>query len=136
MEKKDYKKPVMIVEKFIPQDYCKVCVADDNKYNAGGHYYMDFSGDGRCQGNEYVGEGGSTTYSNGRYPNVQICQHQVNLGGWREVFSEYISDPTGHNYGNNNGWTIWVVFNINYRLGDIETLSLIIQDGQVYKNLS
>ncbi len=79
MEKKDYKKPVMIVEKFIPQDYCKVCVADDNKYSAGGHYYIDFNGDGKCQATtEYVNESGGTSYPAGRYTSVGIYSKRHN----------------------------------------------------------
>ena len=130
MEKNYYQKPLMIVEKFTVQDYISSCIVDSNKYSAGEHYYLDFSGDGACQSSsEAVDVSGKTTYPDGRYSSVGIYQHQyLALLGWTVVYG--ISSPDGKTYGKE--WGSYV----HYRLDKMGEQSLIINNGQVYNNQS
>ena len=132
MEKNYYQKPLMIVEKFTVQDYISSCIVDSNKYSAGEHYYLDFSGDGACQSSsEAVNESGKTTYPDGRYSSVGIYQHQywAVLSGWTAVVIG-MSSPDGKTYGNEWGSIV------RYRLNKMGEQSLIINNGQVYNNQS
>ena len=136
MEKSKYEKPFLVVEKFEPQNYCVNCKTQDNRYYPGEEYYADFDSDGKCENNESVSRtwsgSGITDYANGKYLDVKIYQHQYNIGGWRPA-GVAISDPVGHSYG-----VEWrpVYSPVNHRLALMETQTLIVENGNVYKNVS
>ena len=132
MEKKKYSKPVVVAERFEPQEYCTTCAVSGREYRPNGYrYYFDFIDDGICQASvESVDRDGKTSCPDGRYTIETYQLQSKKLGDWSVALA---GDPNERRYGTDNQWSSW---GIEYRVRERGSVSVVVKDGQVYRHQS
>ena len=144
MEKKKYSKPVVVAERFEPQEYCEVCASPGNEKSFGSYNYVDFDKDELWDANESVETSGSTTFSpEGRYTvNVYKFERYNRFfifGSWGDPSAEDIgrlnaSCPYGEEFG---GESYGLLGEYRYRLRTVSSgVTLLVKGGQIYNNFS
>lgn len=109
-----------------------MCAVSGREYRPNGNrYYFDFSDDDFCQASvESVDRDGKTSYPDGRYTIETYQLQSKKLGDWSVALA---GDPNGRRYGTDNQWSSW---GIEYRLRERGSVSVVVKDGQVYRNQS
>ena len=145
MEKKTYSKPVMVKEKFVPQEYCEVCVSPGNEASFGNYNYVDFNNDGTWDSNESVGTSGSTTYTYEGRITVNVYKFErynriLFFGSWgnpNEDNVRQLNDSCPYGGQEFGGESYGFLGEYRYRLNTVSSgVTMLVSGNQIYNNFS
>lgn len=142
--KRKYRKPFMVKDNFLPQEYCAIC--DQLLTNLNSYLHIDWNPNGTegyfDRGSEYMNSSGIMSGStDGKYNNVKVYILQRNYRsnansswqGWTN-YTDYLA--VSHEYSTEE---FTISYNPNtqkFRFVDKGTYDIMIKDRKVYHNQS
>ena len=142
--KRKYRKPFMVKDNFLPQEYCAPCDKLLTDVNSLLHidWYPDGTQDYFDYGHEFMNSSGKMSGStNGKYNNVKVYKLQSNYRtdsnsswqGWKD-YNDYLG--VSHNYSTDEFTIKYSPNTRKYKFIFLGSYDIMIKDSKVYHNQS